>query len=206
VFGIEKMTENSSIDTDFDWLANVYTSHSAINHPSELHGLLIGALSGGVRATSEEWLMQVVDHMGVETLDNTKQTRVREDLIAFYQGVDQSIAQDSSALVLLLPDDDYPLTERVEALSIWVRGFLEGLALSTQGALAQVDEDLQEILKDLIAISQIDTRVDANEAGEKELFEVSEYVRVGVLNLYAEFNQPEIGDDSDAANNSPTLH
>lgn len=199
------MTENTHHDTDFDWLANIYSGHSAINHPSELHGLLIGTLAAGARFTAEEWLTQVLEHMNVETLDDRKQVNLKADLVAFYQQVDQGLEKDSDTLSCLLPDDDYPLEQRVEALTLWVRGFLEGLALASKGALANVDSDLQELLQDLIAITQLDPRVPSNEDGEKELFEVSEYVRVAVLNLYAEFNQPSTGADHDVPHN-PTLH
>lgn len=192
------MNKNLPDDSDFDWLANIYNSHSAINHPSELHGLLLGQLAGGERLEPEQWLEMVLEHMGIERLDTEKQAHVEEDLAEFYEAVDQELEQDSSALVLLLPDDDYPLSERLESLGYWVRGFLEGVALAASESLAKSNEDLQEILRDLIQISQLDSRVGESEEGEREFFEVCEYVRVGVLNLYAEFNQPKVdaaGDD-----------
>lgn len=196
------MTKLLSKDTDFDWLANIYTSHSAINHPSELHGLLLGYLSGGVRFEKQEWLSLVLDHMGAETFDLSKLVHLEDDLKEYYEAVDQEIANDSSSLQLLLPDDDYPLNDRAEALAIWVRGFLEGIAIAANEKLATVDSDLQELLRDLVDISQMDPRIEGSEQGERELFEVSEYVKVAVLNLYAEFNQPEVKPSSA----SPTLH
>ena len=77
----------------------------------------------------------VTDHMGVDALDMSRQPNLENDLSAFYARVDEQVQQDSSAFTLLLPDDDYALTERVESLALWVRGFLEGLALAAQGAL-----------------------------------------------------------------------
>lgn len=105
----------------------------------------------------------------------------------------------------MLPDDDYVLSERAEALAIWVRGFLEGIALAVGTALSKVDKELQEIIRDLVNISQMDTRVSAGEEGERELFEVAEYVKVGVLNLYADFNQPASHSEK-GASQGPTLH
>lgn len=199
------MSEADYTVADFDWLANVYNSHNAINHPSELHGLLFGALSGGVRMSADEWMTLVMDHMGIEELDTSRQTNLNQDLIDFYQKVSESVEKDSSALKLLLPDDDYALSERLESLALWVRGFLEGLAISAQGALSKVDEELQEILRDFVEISQLDARVSDSEEGEREFFEICEYVRIGVLNLYAEFNQlPEV--ESNNEDDQPTLH
>lgn len=195
------MSEGQHPDSEFDWLANVYTTQGAINHPSELHGLLLGHLAAGARLASDEWLGMVVEHMGVEQLDTTRQPALLDDLTSLYEHVDQEIEQDSSTFNLLLPDDDYALTERLEALALWVRGFLEGIALSAQEQLVKVDEDLQEMLRDLVQISQLDDRVSVNEDAEREFFEVCEYVRIGVLNLYAEFNAPPSDEDT-----KPTLH
>ncbi len=196
------MSEALPLDSEFDWLANVYNSHGAINHPSELHGLLLGQLAGGQRLDEQSWLAMVIEHMGVEQLDTEKQPGVLDDLNSLYEHVDQEIEQDSSSFVLFLPDDEYALTERLEALALWVRGFLEGIALAANEELAKVDEELQEILRDLIQISQLDERVSANESAEREFFEICEYVRIGVLNLYAEFNEPAESEEQ----RKPTLH
>ncbi|MDX1450914.1 MAG: UPF0149 family protein [Oleiphilaceae bacterium] len=197
------MSQVSPRDTEFDWLANVYNSHAAINHPSELHGLLMGQLAGGERLEPEQWLSQVVEHMGVEQLATDKQPGLLDDLVSFYEHVDDEIAQDSTSFTLFLPDDEYALTERLEALALWVRGFLEGIAIAASERLAQIDEDLQEILRDMVDISQLDERVSASEEAEREFFEICEYVRVGVLNLYAEFNEPSVPEETPP---SPTLH
>jgi len=193
-------------DTDFDWLANLYNRHGAINHPSELHGMMIGEIVGAMRRTSGDWIAQVLEHMGIEELDSDRQANVAEDLIAFYQKTGESIDKDSSSFALLLPDDDYSLPERIDSLVVWVRGFLEGIAVAASGQLNKADEDLQEILRDLVEICQLDSRVEQDEAGEKEFFEIAEYVRIGVLNLYAEFNQPDGDAEPGAKKHAPTLH
>jgi len=198
-------------DTDFDWLANVYNRHGAINHPSELHGLILGEIVGSMKRTPGDWLAQVLEHMGVDELDSERQANVAEDLIAFYQKVSESIDKDSSSFSLLLPDDDYNLPERIDSLVVWVRGFLEGVAVAASDRLAKIGEDLEEILRDFVEICQLDSRVVQDESGEKEFFEIAEYVRIGVLNLYAEFNEPKV-DPKEAAgldstnSNPPTLH
>lgn len=202
---IDTMDNEDSQENDFDWLANVYNRQGAINHPSELHGLLIGEITGGIQRTANDFLSMVMDHMGVNELNVESQANVVEDLLAFYNQVCEGIDKDSSSFALLMPDDDYDLSERLQSLVLWVRGFLEGIAVSASDRLNSAPKDLQEILQDLVEICQLDTRIDASEEGERELFEVSEYARIGVLNLYAEFNQPaseDAGDGEDA----PTLH
>lgn len=191
-------------DSQFDWLANIYNSHGAINHPSELHGLMVGEIVGSLRRTASDWLNQVLEHMGVESLDNERHANVTEDLLGFYTHTLEGMDKDSSSFILMLPDDDYDLSERIESLVVWVRGFLEGIAISASDRLKNIDSELQEILKDFVDICQIDTRVEQDESGEKEFFEISEYVRIGVLNLYAELNAPSVGDEANT--DSPTLH
>lgn len=186
-------------DSLFDWLANIYNSHGAINHPSELHGLMLGELVGGLTRTAADWLQQVYHHMGVEALDAERYANVTEDLLGFYQQTRESIDKDSSAFSLLLPDDDYALSERIDSLVAWVSGFLEGVAVSASERLQKVGEDLQEILRDFVEICQLDSRVGQEEASEKEFFEILEYVRIGVLNLYAELHAVP-------GTQAPTLH
>ncbi len=200
-------------ESDFDWLANVYNRQGAINHPSELHGLLMGEITGGIQRTANDFLAQVLEHMGVDELNVAAQANVAEDLLGFYCKVSEGVDKDSSSFVLLLPDDDYALPERLESLVLWVRGFLEGLAISASERLNAAPKDLEEILRDLVEICQLDPRVEPSEEGEREFFEVAEYVRIGVLNLYAEFNQPALegeeaakADVSDTDPKSPTLH
>jgi len=194
------------LDSDFDWLANVYTRHGAINHPSELHGLVIGEMTGSLKRTPGDWISLVLEHMGVDALNSEQQANVEADLVSFYQQVNETIEKDSSSFHLLLPDDDYVLTERVESLSVWVRGFLEGLSIAASDKLAKLDSELQEIVRDLVEICNLDARVESGEAAEREFVEIYEYVRVCVLNLYAEFNTPEITDDAKNAPDAPTLH
>jgi len=199
----EDFLDDDILDSQFDWLANIYNRHGAINHPSELHGLMIGEIVGNLRRTATDWLQQVYEHMGIEALDDQRYANAAEDLLSFYQQTMESLDKDSSSFSLLLPDDDYELSERIDSLVLWVRGFLEGIAISASDRLQKLDNDLQEILKDFVEICQLDSRVEQDEAGEKEFVEILEYIRIGVLNLYAELNEPVIANQEQDA---PTLH
>lgn len=199
-------SQEETTESEFDWLANVYTRQGAMNHPSELHGVLVGELAGGLKRTAGDWINQVKEHMGLDELNSNVQANIVEDLISFYQRNLEGIDKDSSSFALLLPDDDYQLSERLDSLAQWVRGFLEGIAISASKKLNLMPSELQEILQDLVEISQLDSRVEAGEEGEREFFEVSEYVRIGVLNLYAEFNVPVSEESDEKTDSKPTLH
>ena len=79
------MNDLNDNELGFDWLANVYNAQGAINHPSELHGIMLGYASGGQRYSREEWLKQVLDHMGLEAFDISRQVNVQSDLHIFYE-------------------------------------------------------------------------------------------------------------------------
>ena len=73
--------DDEMLDSQFDWLANIYNSHGAINHPSELHGLMLGEIVGGLKRTSADWMNQVLEHMGIEALDEQRYANASNDLL-----------------------------------------------------------------------------------------------------------------------------
>ena len=199
---------NVEQESEFDWLANFYASQGAINHPCELHGLLIGRLAGGERLTADEWIKLVVEHMGLEQLKQDERSdRALTNLVELYSENLQQLEDMEMSFRLVLPDDEFILTQRVEALGFWVRGFLEGLALAAKGQLGSSDKDIQELLRDLVAISQIDDQADDSEGAEKEINEIIEYVRIGIVTIFSEFNgNNEMSEQDSDEENNQTLH
>jgi uncharacterized protein YgfB (UPF0149 family) len=101
----------------------------------------------------------------------------------------------------LLPDDDYAIEQRLEALIAWVRGFLEGMALSAGESLGQAPDEIRELIEDLVAISQLSDEEEQGDESEHQLMEIIEYVRLGALSVFTEFNPPEKPKKA-----APTLH
>jgi uncharacterized protein len=54
------------------------------------------------------------------------QDNVRNALIGLQEMVKGELTSDDMTVVLLLPTDDAPLTERAAALGQWCQGFLSG--------------------------------------------------------------------------------
>lgn len=172
---------------DFDRLANALAPLGVLNSPSELHGLLCGKLSGGARVTEVQWLLDAV-----EFLDFTQapDPQIRDLLTEVYLVTRQQLRGDF-ALKLLLPDDDELISTRVTALSQWCHGFLTGFG-SVENSNRQLDEDAQDMLRDLAAIVQIqidDEEDDVN--NESDYMEVTEYVRMIASNFYEDFAAAE---------------
>lgn len=172
---------------DFDRLANALAPLGVLNSPSELHGLLCGKLSGGARLSEVQWLLDAV-----EFLDFTQapDPQIRDLLTEVYLVTRQQLRGDF-ALKLLLPDDDELISTRVTALSQWCHGFLTGFG-SVENSDRQLDEDAQDMLRDLAAIVQI--QIDDEEddtSNESDYMEVTEYVRMIASNFYEDFAAAE---------------
>ncbi|MGO1460748.1 MAG: UPF0149 family protein [Marinobacter sp.] len=187
----ETDTSGAAYAVEFERWANVFATHKAYSHPSELHGALCGRLAAGARLEEPEWKYTVCEHMGLpeSTLEDSA------DLARFmseaYEQTLASLKSDDMSFHPLLPDDDYVIDQRLEALVAWVRGFLEGMALSAGESLGQAPDEIRELMEDMVAISQVSEDQEPGDEGEQQLLEIVEYIRLGALAVFTEFNPPE---------------
>jgi len=94
----------------------------------------------------------------------------------------------------LLLDDETSLAERTEALAEWCQSFLFGLAAGGIKDFSTLPEQVGEISRDLVELSQA-SHGDAKETEQDEFayVELVEYVRVGVQLIFEELHST--GDD-----------
>jgi uncharacterized protein YgfB (UPF0149 family) len=99
----------------------------------------------------------------------------------------------------LLPEEEEPLSQRVEALSLWTQSFLTGIAI-IQPKLNQASVEVREVIKDLAEIAQVEFDVADDEESETAYIELLEFVRIAAILCYSEFG-PEIplGEPEDTA-------
>ncbi|MBK1886262.1 MULTISPECIES: UPF0149 family protein [unclassified Marinobacter] len=187
----ETDTVGAAYAAEFERWANVFTAHKAFSHPSELHGALCGRLAAGSRIEEDEWLAMVCEHMGLPESAAAEadglsvfMNEAYEQTLAFLKSADMSFHP-------LLPDDDYAIDQRLEALVAWVRGFLEGMALSAGESLGEAPEEIRELIEDMVAISQVSEDQESDQESEQQLVEITEYIRLGALAVFTEFNPPE---------------
>ena len=148
---------------------------------SELHGSLSGYLCGGGNAGVPA-LLSALELEGADTEPGGDGQRLLGELYA-----ETRVQLDDPDLGFepLLPDAGRPLAERGDALVDWCRGFLGGLGLGGQPGRRELSEEGAEILRDLDTIAA--SHFSYEEADdENSLMEVFEFVRIGVLLLYAE--------------------
>ncbi|WP_100638094.1 UPF0149 family protein [Marinobacter salexigens] len=197
----ETDTASTGYAAEFERWANVFTAHKAFSHPSELHGALCGRLATGSRIEEDEWLAMVCEHMGLPESSAEEDESLAGFMNEAYKQTLEFLKAADMSFHPLLPDDDYAIDQRLEALVAWVRGFLEGMALSAGESLGDAPEEIRELIEDMVAISQVSEDQDSDEESEQQLVEITEYIRLGALAVFTEFNPPE-----KPASEAPTLH
>ncbi len=172
---------------------------------SECHGILCGLLCTQGRQLGNGWLTRVLEagdaYAGVNEAD--LQQEDLEMLESLYHETEQQFRELDFGFALLLPDDDSDLSERIQALAEWCRGFLYGLAAGGLD-VGSVSAEVKELLQDLTEISRAEAlQEESDEEGERACMELIEYVRLGVIFIYEEL-QGAVGKPADG--DRPVLH
>ena len=157
-----------------DWDRN-FSKIEEINTPSELHGLLTGIICVTNAPTREEW-QQILNSLDVPELD----AEALELLSDEGEDVAASLSEDELDYLPLLPDDEHPLHERVQALADWCAGVVLGFGLAS-GHIRQDEMELIEHLQDVAAVEFEDSYND--EEGEESYQELYEFVRLIPVSL-----------------------
>lgn len=145
---------------------------------SECHGILCGMLCSPNEFDPSIWVQHTTGQNDLcvisdEDADHALWVLLRETVNNF--------DPEELSLEIMLPDDDDLLGQRATALGAWCRGFLSGFGLTGLTDLEQLSTDSREFLKDLREVGRVDANDAEGETDERALFEITEYVRVGVL-------------------------
>ncbi len=174
---------NTIPPVDFDELvATCDLAHLGVT-AAELHGQIVGEHLAQQVAPFEKWLATLCkDAELTEALQQEDQQLLKN----LYQQTPVELNRIDLGFQLLLPDDEYPIEQRLNAIAQWTQGFLAGLA-SAGVQDKQIQGEVKETLADLIQIAQIDViEIESDEEAEKDYAEIVEYVRMAVLLLHAE--------------------
>ena len=182
------MTSSSATPPlDYDRLREVLAAAGAVVALAELHGGVCGALCAGGPYAARRWLLEALDDAEPGKLA----AAVADDLDELIGTSSKMLEEGELTFEPLLPSDDAPLAEQVEALAVWCQGFLSGVGSTAPAAAAGAAEGdaLGEILRDFAEISRAGLS-DDEAAGEDQpdfaLAEIQEYVRVSVQIAFEE--------------------
>jgi uncharacterized protein YgfB (UPF0149 family) len=180
------VTPSSAIPPlDYDRLRDSLVDAGAVVALAELHGGVCGALCAGGEVAGQRWL---ADCLADEELAIT--TPIAGELEELIPASATMLADRQLEFEPLVPDDDAPLEEQVQALALWCQGFLSGLGTAApKTALENPDGALAEIVRDFAEISRAGLS-DDEAAGKGHpdfaLAEIHEYVRVSAQIVFEE--------------------
>ena len=194
------MSEIEKIANPFDDWDDRLAPLNALNSPAELQGMLCGRLCGSP-LNEADWLRLVNDFMALTDEPDAETT---DALLEFLQLTREQLSGEGFSFVLLLPDDEQGMAERVEALSQWCHGFLSGFGASGAAEQDQVSSETADTLRDFSAIVQIESDDNDAASAESDFIEVSEYVRMSALTLFQRFHPDSVAATAPTA--SATLH
>jgi uncharacterized protein YgfB (UPF0149 family) len=170
---------------EYDRLRDSLADAGAVVALAELHGGVCGALCAGGAPAAKRWLADCLDDLDLDA------AAVADELSDLVQASSRMLVDGDLAFGPLLPGDDAPLEEQVQALALWCHGFLGGLgeAAPDLGRTRAEGAAVTEILGDFAEISRAGLSEDeaaGREQPDFALAEIQEYVRVSVQIVYEE--------------------
>lgn len=154
---------------------------------AETHGLLTGILSLSDIPDDETWQSTLL-----ENLDCATPTQSQWGVLnATSSKIVADLSDENFGFKLLLPPDNIPLEQRVDALCFWCRGYLSGLGLIGITKEDLANGTINELVQDLSQIAHTSMETDASEEDESNYIELVEFVRVAVQNIQVELKGRE---------------
>ena len=178
---------------DFARITTVFRDLGLSLDLAECHGCLCGLLCATDTVQGAAWVNQILaDKLGLPEPEaaphpNGAAGEERTLLLILYKETAGQLDDPEYGFSPLLPDDEQPLDQRVEALSRWCQGFLLGLGLGGVQEQSGLSGDSHEVMRDFVEITRLGQGEDGeNEEDQAAFAEIVEYVRMAVLLVYEE--------------------
>jgi hypothetical protein len=183
-------SEASAVSLSYEQLSEELASLELSIDVAELHGILTGCLVFGGQFQAENYLRSL--------LLNKTGAAFRQANNALFSLVSITHAwliNFGFDFKLILPNESEGLLIRVAAFNRWCQGFLEGFDM---GGIVLDDiesEDILEILQHMDEFSQMNAEdFDyEDDEDEKAFLELTEYVRLAVLQILCDLNEQGAG-------------
>ncbi len=146
-----------------------------LSSPSELHGILTGIICVTQAPSEQEWAA-ILETLQIPALSDAALQLLTEEA----EDIAAAIHDDALDYLPMLPDDQHPLSERVDALADWCAGVVLGFGLAS-GHLRSDEAEWIEHLQDVASVEFEDS--DDDEEGEESFNELYEFVRLIPISL-----------------------
>lgn len=181
--------QNETLPLDFFAIDDALQRLGADFGAAEFHSIISGMLCAqgdiGVRALEQVIPMpEAGDVLGHEAYDVLTHCTL---------GILAQLNDPECGFQLLLPEEDYDLQTRTEALADWCHGFLVGLTNSGISDFTALPSEAAELCQDMIEISRVGHYPQEDTEEDRAAFEeLVEYIRMGAL-LINELLNPTSG-------------
>ena len=147
---------------------------------SECHGFLCGQVCVTGYPAEELW-QEFID---VRTTNDQRVNDCYEYIRHLLADIMDNIQSPELDFQLLLPDDESPFADRINALAEWCHGFLNGYGCEAQNLERSLTDESRDVLEDFTRICRVEVNDKIDEDDEKALMELIEYVRIGTVMIY----------------------
>lgn len=164
---------------------------------SEVHGIACGLICSNTAMSSNLWSRLILDP---SEADRELPSALDRNLGSLMETLRLQLNSPDFEFAVMIPTDDNPADERLEALAQWCQGFSLGFFAENQREIQTLPGDAGEILRDIIEIAGANPEIDSDDLDEADRFltEIEEYLRVGVQLIFEEMQ-----DEADAAAKAP---
>jgi uncharacterized protein YgfB (UPF0149 family) len=176
---VENGALNEIVNVTYERLQTALESADADSGAAESHGVICGIICAAGKSDPALWREHL---LGDGNTVSMRSQSAQSLLTALYSESLLHLDDGDPGLVLLLPNDDTPLSLRSKALGEWCQGFLYGLALGGVGEDDVRKGDVGEIMRDFYEISNTRFVHEVTDEDEEAAYaEIVEYVRMSVL-------------------------
>lgn len=176
-----KTSINNAIS--YDCVKNILSELDTDDTIAKAHGILCGFACVKPELSLQDWLAEILPNLSD---DQPLEPSLSVELAQIYNHTLLQLNDATLDFQPLIAHENYALSQQAQTLIQWCQGFLLGLGLCK---INVSDEAVLEMIKDLSAISELDTEVLDSEQNAQDLNEIIEFVRIGVL-LIQETLQP----------------
>ena len=192
----------SELEFDYDAVETILADADCGASAAEVQAFFCGQLAAGLKRTDTTWPTALAEMAN-------EGRPLNDDTVAYLQQVFDWTAAEMAKLdtlaPLLLPEEDYPAIDQLEAIVDWSHGFLLGFGLQTGNRVIE-NEEVKESLGDLVEICRLELAVDDDDETQMALVTLIEHLRVAVQIIHHEMVARHLPVVDPASGKTPTLH